>query len=404
MRVLLSTIGSRGEVQPVTGLAVALRAQGADVRIVAPPDFQGLIGELGFEAVPVGPVLRRPAGEAPEAMTPERARRLTEETVAEQFAVVGAAARDRDVVVAAGSLQIAARSVAEHLGVPYVFAAYCATSLPSPLHAPPRMPWHKPGDTIGDMWAQEAVQWNALFGPLLNRHRAELGLEPVGDVREHVHTSSPWLAADPVLGPWPEPDDEGVFTTGAWLLADTRPLGEEVEAFLRAGEPPVYFGFGSMTAPPELGAAMVAAAREAGRRAIVQRGWAGFDTGEAGDDVLAVGEVNQRALFPRAAAVVHHGGAGTTTAAALAGVPQVVVPQRFDQFYWAARVERLGIGVAHPPQAPDAGSLAGALARITGATGARAREVAGDVVTDGAEIAAGRIRRIAAGSSTNPRP
>ncbi|WP_285664883.1 glycosyltransferase [Actinorhabdospora filicis] len=395
MRVLLSTIGSRGEVQPVTGLAVALRERGADVRIVAPPDFRELVEDLGFAMVPIGPTLRRPPGTGDWAagMTPEKARKLTEDTVREQFAVVGEAARDRDVVVAAGSLQIAARSVAEKLGVPYIFAAYCAISLPSPLHAPPRMPWQRPGDGIEEMWAQEAVQWNALFGPLLNRHRAELGLAPVGDVREHVHTSSPWLAADPVLGPWPEPDDEGVFTTGAWLLADERPLPGEVEAFLRAGGPPVYFGFGSMTAPPELGAAMVEAARRDGARAIVQRGWAGLDTGAAGPDVLAVGEVNQRALFPRVAAVVHHGGAGTTTTAALAGVPQVVVPQRFDQFYWAARVERLGIGVAHPPQAPDAASLAGALAALTAVTGANARRVARDVVTDGADIAAGRISR-----------
>jgi len=41
---------------------------------------------------------------------------------------------------------------------------------------------------------------------------------------------------------------------------------------------------------------------------------------------------------------VHHGGAGTTTAAAAAGVPQVILPHLLDQFYWAHRVERLGIG------------------------------------------------------------
>jgi vancomycin aglycone glucosyltransferase len=41
---------------------------------------------------------------------------------------------------------------------------------------------------------------------------------------------------------------------------------------------------------------------------------------------------------------VHHGGAGTTTAAASAGVPQVILPHLLDQFYWAHRVERLGLG------------------------------------------------------------
>lgn len=38
MRVLLSTYGSRGDVEPLVGLAVQLRALGAEVRVCAPPD------------------------------------------------------------------------------------------------------------------------------------------------------------------------------------------------------------------------------------------------------------------------------------------------------------------------------------------------------------------------------
>ena len=57
-----------------------------------------------------------------------------------------------------------------------------------------------------------------------------------------------------------------------------------------------------------------------------------------------VGAVPHHAVFPRVAAIVHHGGAGTTTAAASAGVPQVILPHILDQFYWAHRIERLGLG------------------------------------------------------------
>jgi len=38
MRVLLSTYGGRGDVEPLAGLAVGLRALGAEVRVCAPPD------------------------------------------------------------------------------------------------------------------------------------------------------------------------------------------------------------------------------------------------------------------------------------------------------------------------------------------------------------------------------
>lgn len=58
MRVLLSTIGSRGDVQPVVALAVELRDRGQQVRLCVPPDFQDWLTGLGFEVVPIGPVLR----------------------------------------------------------------------------------------------------------------------------------------------------------------------------------------------------------------------------------------------------------------------------------------------------------------------------------------------------------
>jgi len=55
----------------------------------------------------------------------------------------------------------------------------------------------------------------------------------------------------------------------------------------------------------------------------------------------------------RVAAVVHHGGAGTTTTAALAGAPQVVIPQIYDQHYWARRVQHLRIGTTHRARQPS---------------------------------------------------
>ena len=43
--------------------------------------------------------------------------------------------------------------------------------------------------------------------------------------------------------------------------------------------------------------------------------------------------------------------------AAGAGAPQVVIPQRVNQPYWAGRVADLGIGTAHDGPAPTTGSL-----------------------------------------------
>jgi len=187
-----------------------------------------------------------------------------------------------------------------------------------------------------------------------------------------------------------------VFQTGAWMLPDERPLSEEIEAFLEAGDPPIYFGFGSTRAPQGVTDVIVLTARALRRRAIVSRGWADLSLDDE-PGCLAIGEVNVQALFPRVAAVVHHGGAGTTTAAARAGVPQVVAPQMYDQFYWSQRIEQLGIGSAHPPGAMTTDSLTSSLSRVLQPDiAARARAIAADVRLDGALVAARRV--IALGS------
>uniref|UniRef100_A0AAU2K0A1 Glycosyltransferase n=1 Tax=Streptomyces sp. NBC_00049 TaxID=2903617 RepID=A0AAU2K0A1_9ACTN len=398
MRVLLSTIGSRGEAQPVIALALCLKEPGHEAVVCAPPDFRAWAESLGLTYVPVGPELhataKRPTGSVP---TRAHLRQMIEGTVADQFAAVDAAAEGCDAVVGGGALAVAARSVAEHRGAAYVYAAFAPVTLPSPHHAPPvfGLLGQEPAEAGADhrtLWAQDAQRWSALWSEPLNARRAAIGLAPVDDVSRHIFTDTPWLAADPALAPWPGPAVPQVFQTGAWTLTDRRPLPPELADFLDAGDPPVHFGFGSIRAPKGIARTVLEAARAVGRRVVLARGWAGLSLDAPAPDCLVIGEVNQQELFRRVAAVVHHGAAGTTTAAAAAGAPQVVVPQMFDQFYFAARVEALGAGSAHPATAPTADSLAAALSRaLTPGAAVAARALAGRMRTDGTLTAARRL-------------
>jgi vancomycin aglycone glucosyltransferase len=402
MRVLLSTIGSRGDVQPLVALGLQLKALDQEVRLCVPPDFRDWIEGLGMPVTPIGPELRSTGKVSPLTAlpTPEQRRQMMEGSVAAQFEAITAAAQGCDMIVGATALQIAAPSIAEKMGVPYVFAAYCPAVLPSPHHAPPvlAMLGDKPAHerpNYSELWAQDAQRWNDHWGSLLNSHRVQLGLGPVSDVRSHILTDQPWLAADPTLGPWPDPADEAVFQTGAWILPDERPLSPELETFLQSCEPPVYFGFGSLRAPQDLSEVMIKSARALGRRAIISRGWADLSLVDNKPDCLVIGEVNQQALFKRVAAVVHHGGAGTTTAAARAGAPQVVIPQHYDQHYWAQRIHQLGIGVAHAPGTPTTDSLTSALEHtLQPDVTARAESIAAAVRSDGTQVAAQRLMSV----------
>ncbi|SOX53194.1 glycosyltransferase [Mycobacterium ahvazicum] len=397
MRVLLSTYDTRGGVEPLLAVAVQLQALGAEAVVCAPPDdeFAERAAAFGIPLVGFGPPVRAMTTAAAQSSEADvRAHVLG--LLAAQFDTVAAAAQGCDAIVATALVWTAAgaRSVADKLGIHYVYGSYHPTHLPSPYHPPPEFVGRAMGTSEIDnrmMWNHNAHNATMLFGPTLNSHRAAIGLAPVDDVRGYAYTNRPWLAADPTLGPWQPLADLHVVQTGAWVLPDARPLPAELEEFLDAGTPPVYLGFGSMPlwGSKDVVPMAIEAIRAQGRRVLLSHGWAELVPIDDRDDCLAVGEVNQQALFGRVAAVVHHGGAGTTTTAARAGVPQLVVPQGADQVYWACRVAELGIGTACDGPTPPPGSLPAALEMVLAdETRARANAVAAMTRGDGAAVAA----------------
>ena len=366
MRVLLSTYGSRGDVEPMVALAVQLRRRAVEVRMCAPPD-QDLADLLERESVP-HVAFPKPWRSWERPPTPEERERRVADFIAAQYDTVAEAAAGCDLVVATAMSQFVAPSVAEKQAVPYHYALFCP-------------------DVVDGL---DGRGFDDLFKAPLDEHRASIGLPPVKDVGELMFTSRPLLAADPVLGPWHGSGGLAPVQTGAWTLADDRPLAADLRSFLDAGDEPVYVGFGSMRTVDEGSVRVVVTAiRAHGRRVVIGRGWAGLDVVDGRDDCFVVGEVNHQALFGRVAAVVHHGGAGTTNTAFRAGVPQVVVAQGGDQAYWARRVGDLGIGAEHPGATPTVESLTSSLGTaLTPETRRRAGALAAQSRGDGAAVAA----------------
>jgi vancomycin aglycone glucosyltransferase len=366
MRVLLSTYGSRGDVEPIVALAVQVQALGADVRMCAPPDeeFTELSARAGVSLVPFD----RPWRSWERPPTAEERQQRVADFIAAQYDTLAEAAAGSHVLLATAMSQFVGPSVAEQLGIAYRCALFCP-------------------DVLGGLHGQG---FDELFGEPINTHRASIGLPAVGDVGQFMFTARPLLAADPTLAPWRGQEGFDVSGTGAWVLPDDRPLPDGLSTFLAAGEPPVYLGFGSMrTVGAASAQAAVEAIRAQGRRVVMGRGRAGLAPVDDQDDCFVIGEVNQQELFGRVAAVVHHGGAGTTTTAARAGAPQLVVPQGGDQTYWARRVAEIGVGAAHDGPTPTVQSLSAALRKVlTRETRARASAVAGEIGTDGARTAA----------------
>jgi UDP:flavonoid glycosyltransferase YjiC (YdhE family) len=159
----------------------------------------------------------------------------------------------------------------------------------------------------------------------------------------------------PALIPKPKDWGKHISISGFYFLslASSFTPDPDLAAFLAAGPPPVYIGFGSIVVddPNGMTNMIFEAVKKAGIRALVSKGWGGLgaDDLDKPDGVFMLGNVPHDWLFKHVSCVVHHGGAGTTAAGIALGRPTVVVPFFGDQPFWGAMIARAGAG---PPPIP----------------------------------------------------
>ena len=147
----------------------------------------------------------------------------------------------------------------------------------------------------------------------------------------------------------PRPPDwnEHIHMTGYWFLENKHwQPSSELSAFLEAGKPPVFIGFGSMPIkdPQRTTTIILDALKQSGQRGILHVGWGGIGNQSLPDSVFKIDYAPYEWLFPRMGMVIHHGGSGTTAFGLRSGVPSCAVPFVFDQFYWGERIAQLGVG------------------------------------------------------------
>lgn len=362
MRIVIMTMGTRGDVQPSMALGAGLQRAGHSVTLATLSAFEAMVRGHGLDFAPLRgeflEVLQTPQGKAavvgkanPLALWRQALPRMRRMLDSELEAVRGAEALIFHPKALGG------RSLAERLGVPGIMA------LLQPLYAPTRAfaSMLMPADQLGgalNLASHRLTNWAMGAGVrgLLNGWRREaLGLGPLRDeLRLHgqplprLYGYSPQvLAAPPDWGP-------ECAVTGYWFLEPDPAwrAPEGLEQFLQAGPPPVYVGFGSMPArDPQAQTRLVLEALErAGQRGVLATGWGGLAAADLPAHVFLLEAAPHDWLFPRMAAVVHHGGAGTTAAGLRAGVPTVICPFFGDQPFWGRRVAALGVGPRPCPQ------------------------------------------------------
>lgn len=422
-RIVLTTLGSSGDVHPYLGLALGLVRRGHEPIIATSEYYRRTIEDAGVAFRAIRPDLDpTDAALVAKIMDPVRGsefivRELAMAHLRESYEDLHRAADDADAIVT-HPLTFAGRIVAEERRLAWISSVlapmsfFSAHDLPVFAAAPAAHAARHLGlgatRSIIRMAKLAARHW----GDPVRALRAELGLAPAADpVFEGQHSPELVLAMFSRVLAAPQPDwppktciTGNIFYDGASESAADGELGR----FLDAGPAPLVFTLGTSA----VGAAgrfyeeSAGAARELGMRAVLLVGSDPRNRldGAPSKDILTCRYAPYSTLFPRAAAIVHQGGIGTTAQALRAGKPMLVVPYAHDQPDNAFRVESLGVSRTLYPRQYKSARVAATLRALIDdpATLRSAIAVAERVrAEDGVGVACSEIEKVIEAHRTN---
>ena len=382
MRITIAALGTRGDVQPMLALATGLQAAGHSVRFVAGANFESWVRAHGFDfaaSIDMEALMQSDAGTrwSQGGDNPMMQLRLMKRLVVEHGDAMLAPLLEHtpasDLLVSGFVGEPFIQTLSESTGVPYLNAylqpyGFTRSAAASLTAITPRR------DSLLNLLMNHVAArlvWS-VSAETVNRLRQRLALRPhsAGSYLRAVRHTPTLYGFSPHVVPRPADWGPEKVVTGYWFLDED--VGWQppaaLTAFLQAGPPPVYLGFGSMATrdPQATARLMVAAVERAGQRAIIGSGWSGLVDFAPPASVYVLDHAPHAWLFERVEAVVHHGGAGTTAAGLRAGRPTMVVPHMSDQPYWGRRVHELGVGVRPVPRHKlTVEALADGLARLT---------------------------------------
>jgi len=405
-RIVITCLGSYGDVFPYIGLAKALRDRGHEPVVATSASYRAAVEQEGIAFAPLGPDVDL-RDEAALARVMD-ARRGGEVVVKEfvlpaldqMYSETQRLAEGADVLVS-HPLTFATPAVATARAMPWVATILAPLSLfsdgdfpvlPSlPALAPAMRAWPWLRRTLMRVVRRETAKWTAPLDAMRARH----GLPPAGNpLIEGQYSPHANLALFSRVMAEPQPDwPPRTRVTGFVFYNGPSALPPELDVFLAAGPPPIVYTLGSSA----VGAAgrfyhesAEAAARLGARAVLLTGGFAANRPARVAEGVLLVDRAPHQLLFPRARAVVHQGGAGTTAQALRAGCPMLVVPHSHDQPDNAWRVTRLGVARTLYPKRYTAAGAARELRRLIDdpSYAARGRQVAAIVGAEGGADAA----------------
>ncbi|MGA9669869.1 MAG: glycosyltransferase [Terracidiphilus sp.] len=366
MRIVLSNIGTFGDINPLIAIALELKHRGHVPVMAVPAVFGPKIIPLGLEFHAVRPDID-PENTLMAEMVYD-VRKGTERGLREFLfpalrqtyddLLDAVTCPERADLMLLGELNYAGPIVAEITGIPWASYVLAPLSFFSAFD-PPVLPMYPRlaradkavpgmGRAIKRLARLVSRKWPEPIYDLRSQFGLPKGKNPLFDAKH-----SPYLVLalfSRALGHEQKDWPENSLITGFCFYdsdAGNSKLPESLEKFLTAGPPPVVFTLGS--------AAVLAAGKfyEHSARAAIRLGiravlLIGGDPRnrlrqELPDSICVAEYAPYSGLFPRSAMVVHQGGVGTTAQCLKAGKPMLIMPYSHDQPDNARRMRRLKV-------------------------------------------------------------
>lgn len=357
MRIVLSTWGSTGDVQPFLALARQLLKADHEVRVCTSEVYRERFIKHSVDFYTVGVPfdfnhMHRAMDKVVKIKDPLRSSILLVKDgilhKADKWYEGCLKGMEGHDLAICHSADVAGQEAAIKQNLPWISVSYCPGFIKTTEEAPHPVPnLGKPFNAL--VW--RLVEWlmRKQVDPLFNDFITSIG----GQKRRLIGIDGMYspelnlIAASPHISKPPRDLPKKHKFTGPWFLDETDyEPPSDLLSFLDGGSPPVVISFGSMggTKSIETTKILVEAVQHAGKRAIIQAGWGNLGLDGTPESIFFVGYVPHSFLFRQGCCVIHHGGAGTTAAACRAGVPSIIVPHlAIDQSYWGLTAHKLGV-------------------------------------------------------------
>jgi sterol 3beta-glucosyltransferase len=354
MRIVLTSVGSAGDVEPFVALAVELRKSGHQVRMLSNEIFREAFESYDIEFRSVGLTLDkvRLGRLFDEVKNLDRIRqyirvvddvvlyegeRLYDDVLRESKGFDFAVCHTFDVI---GQHAIIANRI------PWAAAIYCPGMIPTSYSGPMDFPdLGIPINII--LWrVAKTLMWpidykTRKFVRKLDGNRRKTSV--FGNFSPLLNL----VAASKYVGETYPDLPENFFVTGEWYRKreDYKPP-DELRDFIKYAQPEAVFTFGSVTSEygRETAQIFAEAVRKTRIRAIIQKGWANIELEGNHEHILFAGFVPHEYLLRHVKLVVHHGSAGSSLAACREGAASIVVDHIADQRYYGVTLHKMGVG------------------------------------------------------------